>query len=324
MIGAALARLDLALEKNPLDASALRKRARIMLQMDNPWELAHAARMLVHFTDQQSRVLLDHCLIRLLNAAAPARNISIGGGANYHHAGWHNFDSASGPLNPWPLAFTPQTTFPVPDKWARLVYSSHCLEHLDDATVSRVLSEARRMLRPDGALVLKLPDFEQVLDRWRAGDEAYFDQWGMADVIPTWKNMGMEATIDAKAAMIFCGWWNDAYGDEFGRRRPEAERAYHGPAVIENLRERMENELARWENRPYGLSKAFVGRVNSQQVGAHFNHRNAWCRTELRERVLKEAGFAVLSQDAAAIIKRYADIPGILDQRPISMYALAA
>ena len=283
-----------------------------MLQMDNPHEIAHAARMLLNCPDAQAVPIIDHCLIRLLNAAEPPRNISIGGGANYHHAGWKNFDAAPGPLNPWPVAFTPKTTFPVPNAWARTVYSSHCLEHLDDATVSRVLTEARRMLRPDGALVLKLPDFEQVLERWRAGDEAYFDQWGMQDVIPTWKNMGVEATIDAKAAMIFCGWWNDAYGDEFGKRTPDALGAYHGP-----LMSSMSDNFT-----PHVLARLMRQSANLFSP-VHFNHQNAWSRAELAA-LIEAHGFNVISMDEIEICEKYADIPGLHEQCNISMYAVAA
>ncbi len=315
MNGAELAALDLALEANPLDAAALRARCAIMLEMDNPHEIAHAARMLLR--DHRDAVLLDHCIVRLLNQADPPRNVSIGGGPNYHYAGWLNYDSAAGPLNPWPIEFTPQFTLPGPSGYARLVYSSHCLEHLDDATVARVLDQARRVLRPDGALILKLPDWEQVLERWRAGDEAYFDQWGMGKVIPTWKNMGVEPTIHAKAAMIFCGWWNDAYGDEFGNRTPDAEGAYHGPPVFRS--KDTHETLAEYASIS-DLATVLRGRV---PMGGHYNHRSAWSRAELAA-LLEAHGFALLSQDADEICRRYAAVPGIDTQRAISQYAVAA
>ena len=84
-------------------------------------------------------------------------------------------------------------TFPVDDKGAEIVYSSHCLEHLDDATVDRVMTEARRMCR--GHLVLKLPDFDEVLLRWTGGDSEYFNHLGMNGVVKTWRSAGFEDTI---------------------------------------------------------------------------------------------------------------------------------
>jgi len=310
MTGETLARLDAILRAEPLNATANLQRAVIMLELDNPQEIAHSARMLMQLPECGSRAILDHCIIRLLNAAEIPANVSIGGGASYHYAGWRNFDSAKGPLNPVPVRFHARTELPYPDAAARIVYSSHCLEHLDDATVDRVLHEARRVLRADGALVLKLPDFEQVLERWRAGDEAYFDQWGLQDVIPTWKNMGVEPTIHAKAAMIFCGWWNDAYGDEFGKRTPDAEGAYHGPVICDQA----------LSDSPHRISSDMR---SAAPQGAHFNHQNAWGRAQL-EMLLQSHGFDVISMDADEICRKYADIPGITDQRAISMYAVAA
>ena len=304
--GAELAALDAALLRNPLDGSALRRRAALVLEMDNPHEIAHAARMLLRFPDTESMALVDHAIVRLLNSAE-ARNVNIGGGKNFHFAGWQNFDAEPGPLNPWPVEFSPSITLPVAAGSARIVYSSHCLEHLDDDTVARLLSEAQRILRTDGALVLKLPDFEQVLERWRAGDEAYFDLWGMQKVIRTWASRGIEPSIDAKAAFIFCGWWNEAYGHEFGERHPEAEGAFHGPADI----------LRQGDVSPHAIS----ARMKPFAEG-RFNHQNAWSRSELRS-VVEDAGFEVLSQDPAEIIPLF-DIPRLGFQRQISQYLLAA
>ena len=241
-------------------------------------------------------------------------NLEIGGGS-VNHPGWVNLDARNG------FALTPACTFPISE--ADIVYSSHCLEHLDDATVDRVLSEARYVCK--GHLVLKLPDFEQVLERWRAGDERYFDQWGQAGVWPTWKNMGVPVNIDSKAAMIFCGWWNDAYGDEFGKRTPDAPGAYHGPVKLpRGFYEALETALV------FGPHWLAQGMKRAAPEGAHFNHQNAWSRAELRSLLLRH-GFHVETMDADKIIERFMHIPGInrihipgiARQRGISMYALA-
>ena len=95
------------------------------------------------------------------------RSVNIGGGPNFDH--WHcrNLEAVPSDSNPNPVRFTPDSDFPLADDSVELVYSSHCLEHLDDPTVARALSEARRILRPDGALLIKLLDFDLVLDDWR-------------------------------------------------------------------------------------------------------------------------------------------------------------
>ena len=230
-------------------------------------------------------------------------NLEIGGGG-VNHPGWLNLDAANG------FALTPACKFPLSE--ADIVYSSHCLEHLDDATVDRVLSEARYVCK--GNLVLKLPDFEQVLERWRAGDERYFDGWGQAGVWPTWKNLGVPVNIDSKAAMIFCGWWNDAYGDEFGgRRNPNAPGAYHGPVQASTTK------LLLQCHSPKGIADAFRILVKPEW---HLNHQNAWSRAELCALLLRH-GFHVETMDADKIIERFPQIPGIARQRAISMYAQA-
>lgn len=43
-----------------------------------------------------------------------------------------------------------------------LVYSSHCLEHLTPSEVDRALRECYRVLNPKGALLLIVPDLEDV------------------------------------------------------------------------------------------------------------------------------------------------------------------
>lgn len=306
-----LAQADIDLAVDSSDPEALITRTKIMLSLNYPFELCEMGKRLARCQHPEAPFWHDQILTRFYNQAVIPDYVNIGGGPNFHFPGWKNFDSAESPLNPFPVKFTPETTFPAES--AGLVYSSHCLEHLDDETVDRVLSEARRMLRPEGALVLKLPDFDEVLRRWRAGDNDYFKQWGMDKVVPTWKNKRVKDTIDARAAMIFCGWWNNAYGDEFGERRPEAEGAYHGPEPIRHRH---------WY---YGTPHGIAWQMrHSDKIpkDAHFNHQNAWSLKELVE-LLSLRGFSVISTDDPEIIKRMPHIPGLGDMANISMYVLA-
>ena len=47
------------------------------------------------------------------------------------------------------------------------VYAAHVLEHLDDASIGRMLAEAYRVLRPGGGIRIEVPDAELLLNAWR-------------------------------------------------------------------------------------------------------------------------------------------------------------
>jgi predicted SAM-dependent methyltransferase len=234
-------------------------------------------------------------------------NLNLGGG-HFMHPGWKNYDRVTG------VDLTSETTLP---ENLHTIYSSHCFEHLTDETVDRLLSEARRTLSEDGLMVLKIPDFAQVLERWRAGDDAYFKQWGMDKVAGSWAKQHVRDTISARAAMIFCGWWEDEYGDEFtGTRNPNA---YHGPALCVDP----VFALTLSSDSPHDIAAHFVRHCESWGV-KNFNHRNAWSKAELLN-LLEKHGFNILSSEKEVIIRRLsATIPTLSDKAGISLYVVCS
>jgi len=58
----------------------------------------------------------------------------------------------------------PTSELPLPDDSVHIVYSAHILEHLDDATISGVLSDVYRILRPGGAVRVEVPDADFLVD----------------------------------------------------------------------------------------------------------------------------------------------------------------
>ena len=254
-----------------------------------------------------------------LNRIVPPVAVNIGGGTEFVHARWKNLEGSPGPANPTPFLFHPDCRFPLGNGSVRTVYTSHCLEHLDDATVDRVLRETHRVLAPGGRLVVKLPDFDQALASWRSGDEAFFahDRWGLRRLVSMWPRRGVSDTLETRASMVFCGWWNDEYGDHFSSRRDD-ERAYHGPAVMPS--DVLASLVA--QTSPHALAAALRAHVVRTEASYHFNHQNAWSRDELRDLLARE-GFDVVTQEADEVIRLAVDVPGIADARAESQYCVA-
>lgn len=248
--------------------------------------------------------------------------LNLGGGRRWQHRGWINLEGVPGPANPYPIWFSDEVFFPVPSSSIQLAYSSHCLEHLDDATVERMLRETRRVLNGDGVLVLKLPDCDEVIARWRKGDERFFhEQWRFGKVSHTWASRGVGDSLDNRAAYIFCGFWNQAFGEHFGgrnNRNLHKGEAYNGPPL---QAEHMAGELRSLDS-PHEISVRLRQSVIDTETDFSFNHQNAWGRDELTT-LLARSGFRVESFDAADIMRRHDDVPGIELMQEISVYCRA-
>jgi SAM-dependent methyltransferase len=61
---------------------------------------------------------------------------------------------------------------PCPDSAAEVVYSSHMIEHLDQAEAHRLLAEVRRVLRPGGIVRLAAPDLGLLVDEYLSARDA--------------------------------------------------------------------------------------------------------------------------------------------------------
>ncbi|SIT35927.1 hypothetical protein BN2475_60007 [Paraburkholderia ribeironis] len=91
--------------------------------------------------------------------------------------GWVNIDARGGDIRMdlrWPLPFA--------DKTVHCVFACHVAEHLyREDELPALLHEVRRVLTPSGVLRLVVPDIEQCLRAYVAGDDRFF-----ADRALTW------------------------------------------------------------------------------------------------------------------------------------------
>jgi hypothetical protein len=246
--------------------------------------------------------------------------VNLGGGPRFCEFGWLNLEAVASDANPNPFSFTPTCTLPLPDASVHTVYTSHAIEHLETATVERLLAESFRVLRPDGRLIIKIPDFDRVLDCWKREEAAFFSDalWAFNTVSHTWASRGVADCLDSRAAMIFCGFWNDAYGDHFSGRVSGQTGAYHGPPII--ARDELHRLLSSCT--PSEISARMREHVLSSEASFHFNHQNAWGRSELLE-LLARFGFRVLSLDADVVRTACADVSDIAVMSSQSTYCLA-
>lgn len=244
-------------------------------------------------------------------------HLNLGGGPEFSAFKWDNLDGARGKYNPKPFDFGPETIVPFGDETKSVVYSSHFLEHVDPTTAKRVLAEAHRVLKPGGLFVLKVPDYDEIIAKWREGELAYFRYPNMAleEIVPTWKARNIPDSIDYRALVNFCGYWNDAWGDHFSKERKYGEGAYHGPpAIPQDTIKTLFTTKSPFEIAAYCREQAL-----SECQDIHFNHQTAWSHDEIRTWVT-EAGFTVESMDREKIRKTHKFIPGIDEMRRISMY----
>lgn len=246
--------------------------------------------------------------------------LNLGGGPNFMARGWLNLEEVKSKFNPVPFKFTPDCTFPLEKSRAKVVYTSHCLEHLDNSTIYRLLEEIKRVLKDRGSLIIKLPDFDHALSCWKRNENSAFEEnlWGFKIAMDTWKNYGVKDCLDYRAAMIFCGFWNDEYGNPFANDISKNELAYHGPpkTTIDFLHNLIKNHT------PSQISAELCKIVIKNEKNYHFNHRNAWSREELKA-LLNSFGFYVQSFDKDLIISKYSYIPYIRQMERQSMYCWA-
>ena len=246
--------------------------------------------------------------------------MNIGGGPGFIVIGWLNLDEVKSSVNPKPFKFTQDCIFPFKKSSIKTVYTSHCLEHLEPKTANRVIEEVHRVLKDAGRLVIKIPDFDLILDAWRHNDSSFFTDalWGYEAVKDTWKNRNIKDCLDYRAAMLFCGFWNDEYGDHFSSKVLKNEFAYHGPPIVSIgfLRDLMDRNV------PSYISSELRKIVIKNEKDYHFNHINSWGRKEL-ENLLVLCGFRVISFDKTLILSECRDIPGIEQMEKQSMYCWA-
>jgi SAM-dependent methyltransferase len=110
--------------------------------------------------------------------------LNVGGGdfvlrnwrvLDFYHD-WYDYDPI---FIDFDVDLTKHEDWPIQSNSYDLVYTSHTLEHLSDATVNHTLSEINRILAPDGGLRISVPDIDLAILHYELGNLEWFERiWG--------------------------------------------------------------------------------------------------------------------------------------------------
>jgi len=104
--------------------------------------------------------------------------VNIGGGPVFLHERFFTFDiniasdKSQGRIN---FDFSKGVPFPFGDNSIKGIYTSHCLEHLFDNQVYKILEQSYRILQPGGVIRIALPDMDMMFDAYEARDASFFE-----------------------------------------------------------------------------------------------------------------------------------------------------
>ncbi|WP_437725554.1 hypothetical protein [Sorangium sp. So ce861] len=203
---------------------------------------------------------------------------------------------------------------PVPTGSVRAVSIAETLEHLDIGAALTLLLESHRVLVEGGRLLLELPDFEDALQHWARGDEAFFldEAWALDDGdVAAWGAPGAAGGLDARAAALFCTCRRvDARaGDRAASWGPPAV----DPEVLRGMRARLS---------PMGLAVELCNLAVDAEEQVRFDRQSAWSRSELAA-MLRSVGFEASSFEARAVQAAAAELPGVSPRRARRTLCLA-
>ena len=150
--------------------------------------------------------------------------INIGSGNQWYFPFWIGLDQLNGEY------FTENSILKFNDEVVKYIYSSHFLEHVNDATVSQLVKESYRCLKKEGVIRIVVPNFPKIHQALIEQDSIFFKEIGFTGR-PEWDGFGIKKSIENFALHWFANYQNCSYLDsEKGIR---SEDFYRGPPKIE-------------------------------------------------------------------------------------------
>lgn len=98
--------------------------------------------------------------------------LNIGPG-KWVKTGWKRLDCYTNFTN-FNIDLRQMTQLPLEDNVLEKVFSSHCIEHIEDSHLDILIKELYRCMQPGAVLRLSCPDADQALEAYRTGNKAWF------------------------------------------------------------------------------------------------------------------------------------------------------
>jgi hypothetical protein len=260
------------------------------------------------------------------NYAHPPLALNIGGGAQFLQPGWANVDGAFGETNPYPTQFNPTTTFGYPDGAFDFVYTSHTFEHVDMLTFSRLMTEASRVLRRGGFLMVKVPDVESFLLESRTGFVSSGFHRCLCGVQRTWASLGVSFTFWQALSFLVCSAWNSEYSLDIFNDGGADEKPgrYFGPCPgLSDVFLRQLFSMASPGESARILRRLYVDyqtRLPSPNGNWKWGHQNSWSKAELNNDI-QAFGYSLVTNERDKILAQISNPPSFFtSQYDISLW----
>jgi SAM-dependent methyltransferase len=213
--------------------------------------------------------------------------INIGGG-NFNKDKWINFDIRYTNLHEQQffLDLSKKIRLPIESASIGYAYTSHCIEHLRDDAVDYIFFEMARVLKKGGQCLIKIPDFEGVVNAYFNRDFSFFiNKWGIEGLHETMQTHDIDINLTNYMLLIFCGYRDFGAGSVYGNKKSNK---FIGPP-------RISKEVVDDALRSMSI-KDFSKFVVAQAKDVHdFIHLNAFTPGELIKKA-KMAGMKPLVQ----------------------------
>ena len=164
----------------------------------------------IRFKIFSNRVLIQLFAREIINWRNAAKNLNIGGGFKFIFNSWVNLDECNEKYINSIVDFSKVEAIPIPSSTIKKVYSSHFLEHVPDEGVNKILGEIHRVIAKKGSLVIKIPDYEKILEAYQRNNIRFLNKT-LGPFTDTWANKNVKINSLNTASFIFAGYWNQLW-----------------------------------------------------------------------------------------------------------------